>query len=126
MANTSTNADEFRRLAAKLGEHVADRNRTYGNSFAKTGDFLRLLYPDGIAVEQMVDALLLARIFDKQMRIAQGHREDSYEDIAGYGIVGAVNSSNEDGCWVEYTDDAGNVTERVWLRDIPMPAVGVY
>lgn len=85
----------FETLATKLGGLVAERNKSYGNSFAKTGDFLRLLYPNGIQPEQMVDALLLSRIFDKQMRIANGHREDSYEDIAGYGILGAVNSADE-------------------------------
>jgi hypothetical protein len=98
---------QFETLATKLGGLVAERNKSYGNSFAKTGEFLRILYPDGISPEQMVDALLMARIFDKQMRIAQGHKTDSYEDIAGYGILGAVNAAKVSATGIEVQPNSG-------------------
>jgi hypothetical protein len=112
----------FEQLAAKLGAHVAERNKTYGNSFAKTGDYLALLYPNGIAKEQMVDALLLARIFDKCMRVAQGHKTDSYEDIAGYGIIGAVNATVDED-YVTVGDGYGGV-EKLTIADFQQRVSG--
>src|SRR4029077_1447387 len=73
--------------AEELGRTVAEKNAAYGSAFAKSGDFLKLLYPDGIRPEQYTDMLLLVRIFDKQMRIAT-HKdalgETPFRDIAGY------------------------------------------
>lgn len=83
----------FLEIATGVGALVAEKNAAYGDSFAKCGDFLRLLYPDGIRPEQYGDALALVRIFDKQMRIATDKDalgESPYMDIAGYGILGAA------------------------------------
>lgn len=60
----------FSELGCQIGKLVDEKNAAYGNSFAKCGDFLKLLYPDGIRPDQYEDALCLVRIFDKQMRIA--------------------------------------------------------
>ena len=79
---------DFEEIGRRIGAVVAQKNAQYGNSFARSGEFLRLLYPNGIAPEQYGDALLLVRVFDKQMRIANGHHEDSWADIVGYGILG--------------------------------------
>ena len=83
----------FEEVGREIGELVAKKNAAYGSSFAKCGDFLRILYPDGLRPDQYQDALLLVRIFDKQMRIATAKDalgEDPYRDIAGYGILGAA------------------------------------
>lgn len=83
----------FKSLAVNIGEMVEAKNLAYGNSFAKSGEFLRILYPEGIRPEQYGDALLLVRIFDKCMRIAtkkDAFGESPYRDIAGYGILGAA------------------------------------
>lgn len=83
---------KYHQLGATIGSLVDKKNHAYGSAFQKTGDFLRLLYPEGIKPENYDDALLLVRIFDKQMRIATDRDalgESPYEDIAGYGILGA-------------------------------------
>jgi hypothetical protein len=85
-------------IANEVGQLVAEKNAAYGNAFAKAGDFLKLLYPNGIAPDQMQDALVLVRIFDKMMRIATAKDalgEDPYRDIAGYGILGASQKKGE-------------------------------
>lgn len=87
---------ELRRAGRRLGRLVAQKNAAYGSSFAAAGEFLQLLYPRGLRAEQYGDALLLVRVFDKCMRIA--HRagafgESPYQDIAGYGLLGAVQSA---------------------------------
>jgi len=82
----------FRAIAMEIGELVEQKNAAYGSSFSKTGQFLRLLYPEGLRPEQFDDALLQVRIFDKQMRIATNRDafgESPYRDIVGYGILGA-------------------------------------
>jgi|GEM_PF-1690684 hypothetical protein len=83
----------FLAKANEIGMLVEAKNAAYGSSFEKCGEFLRLLYPNGMKPEQYQDALLLVRIFDKQMRIAT-HKdalgENPYRDIAGYGILGAT------------------------------------
>lgn len=81
----------FEQIGAEIGEIVAEKNAAYGSSFAKAGEFLRLLYPNGLRPEQYADALLLVRIFDKQMRIATDRDalgESPYGDISGYGVLG--------------------------------------
>lgn len=84
---------DFCATAREVGELVTAKDAAYGSSFAKSGEFLKLLYPSSIQPEQYGDALLLVRIFDKQMRIATDKDalgENPYRDIAGYGILGAT------------------------------------
>lgn len=75
-----------------IGELVERKNAAYGDSITRTGELLRILYPEGLRPEQYDDLALQVRIFDKQMRIATDRDalgESPYEDIAGYGILGA-------------------------------------
>jgi len=76
---------------AEIGLFVEEKNKAYGSAFAKAGEFLKLLYPEGVEPGQYRDMLLLTRIFDKMMRIATDKDalgESPYRDIAGYGIIG--------------------------------------
>lgn len=84
--------NDYEDLGKEIGALVDRKNEAYGSSFEKTGDFLMLLYEDGLAPEDWDDALLLARIFDKMVRIANrkdAFEENPYKDIAGYGLLGA-------------------------------------
>jgi hypothetical protein len=77
-------------IGQEIGELVDRKNAAYGNSFDLSGEFLRLLYPNGLKPEQYHDALSLVRIFDKMKRIASDARafgENPYQDIAGYSIL---------------------------------------
>jgi hypothetical protein len=78
-------------LGSELGKLLAEKNKAYGNSFEKSAEFLKLLYPDGVPVEAYDNMLLLVRIFDKQVRIATDKDalgENPFQDIAGYGLLG--------------------------------------
>lgn len=82
---------EFTALAHSIGKLVDEKKRAYGNSFDQAGDFLFLLYPDGIPPKKYADALCLVRIFDKLKRIATDKDalgESPYADIAGYALLG--------------------------------------
>ena len=82
-------------LAAELGTLVTGKNRAYGDSAARAGDIVRILYPHGVRPDQFDDLLLVVRILDKLSRIAQRAAdgqdlggESPYRDIAGYGLLG--------------------------------------
>jgi hypothetical protein len=83
---------QYEELGRCIGKLVDEKNAAYGDAFNKAGEFLRLLYPRGVAPEEYNDMLCLVRIFDKQMRIATNKDalgESPYADIAGYGLLGA-------------------------------------
>ena len=83
--------DNYESLGQRVGALVDVKNAAYGSSFDDAGEFLRLLYPNGIQPSQYGDALALVRIFDKMKRIATDRDalgESPYQDIAGYGLLG--------------------------------------
>ena len=89
-------SSRFARVAADVAALVEEKNAAYGDSFARSGDFLRLLFPTGIKPEQYGDMLAFVRIFDKFKRIATDPSyggEDPRRDILGYAILNAVRGS---------------------------------
>jgi hypothetical protein len=81
----------YEQLGQRVGALVDVKNAAYGSAFDDAGDFLRILYPQGIQPDQYGDALALVRIFDKMKRIATDKDalgESPYQDIAGYGLLG--------------------------------------
>ena len=93
MHNNAKMSQPYIEIAEEVGALVTEKNAAYGDSFATCGQFLQLLYPAGIRVDQYTDALAMVRIFDKQKRIAtrkDAFGESPYRDIAGYGLLGAV------------------------------------
>lgn len=81
----------------QIGELVQIKNEMYGDAFNKSGEFLEILYPDGIRPDQYKDMLAVVRIFDKLMRIANGNQgnENAFMDIAGYGILKSIEDKTE-------------------------------
>lgn len=86
-------ANKYEELGTKIGQLVDEKDAAYGSSFSKSGDFVRLLWPNGCPPENYDDLLTLIRIFDKMMRIAtrkNAFGESPYKDMAGYSILGAA------------------------------------
>jgi len=73
----------------KLAILLAKKHIQYGESYKRSGDILKLLYPDGIKPEQYGDMLAVTRIIDKLFRIAVGKSDDveNWRDVAGYGLI---------------------------------------
>lgn len=83
----------YAEMGKLLGSLTQMKNAAYGDSFAKSGEILAVLYPRGIKPEQYRDALAIVRVIDKLFRIAtrkDAFGESPWKDIAGYGILGAV------------------------------------
>ena len=81
---------DFVDVATDVARLVQQKNDAYGNSFAISGDFLRLLYPKGMMPNQYDDALTFVRMFDKMCRLAtspDAFNEDPRRDMLGYAIL---------------------------------------
>jgi hypothetical protein len=84
----------YENVGREIGALVDKKNQAYGSSFNNSGEILRVLFPNGIKVEQYTDMLAVVRILDKLFRIANdknAFNEDPWQDIAGYGILGTYN-----------------------------------
>lgn len=82
---------KYKNLASEIGEMVDEKNAAYGSSFEQAGDFLKLLYPNGIPTEAYADMLCIVRIFDKLKRLAthkEAFGESPYADLVGYSLLG--------------------------------------
>ena len=98
MAGKSSKHKSFEQLGREIGKLTDIKNVAYGNSSSACGDFLKILYPNGVQPRQYVDMLLLVRIFDKQMRIATNENalgEDPYRDVTGYGLCGVKKNTKK-------------------------------
>ena len=82
-------------LGRMIGQLVDLKQSAYGDSFGKSGEILRILYPDGIHPQNYDDLLAVTRIIDKLFRIATqkgAFGEDPYQDIAGYALLSVMKS----------------------------------
>ena len=83
--------NKFSEIGFKVGELVNDKQLAYGDSFGRSGECLRQMFPNGIKPGQYDDLLTIARILDKLFRIANdpdAFDENPYQDIVGYGLLG--------------------------------------
>ena len=94
------NDNTYEKLATKIGTLVDSKNKQYGDSFAQSGEFLKLIYPNGIPADAYTDALCIVRIFDKLKRIGNASnlpvnegKIDAWSDIIGYGLLGLQKDS---------------------------------
>lgn len=77
-------------VAANIGRLVERKNIAYGDSFSKSGEVLKIFYPDGVLPGEYKTLLAVTRIIDKLFRIATDKKamgEEPFTDIAGYAIL---------------------------------------
>ena len=82
---------DFSKIGEETGRLVAEKQTAYGDSFGRSGECLRQMYPDGIKPEQYDDLLTIARMLDKLFRIASNpdaFEEYPYRDLCGYALLG--------------------------------------
>jgi len=89
----------LKELAIDVAELVEKKNKAYGDSFGKSGECLRQMYPNGIKPDQYDDLLTITRILDKLFRIANNPKafeENPYRDINGYSLKGIERYEDKD------------------------------
>lgn len=82
--------DNFEQIALDVAELVAKKNVAYGDSFSRSGEVLRQMYPLGVSPCEFDDLLFVVRVLDKLFRIAAqpgAFGESPYLDIMGYGLL---------------------------------------
>lgn len=87
---------KYEDIGNQIGKMVDEKQAAYGDSFGNAGNVLKILYPNGIQIDQYDDMLAAVRIIDKLFRIANDRSafgENPYKDIAGYGILGSASPS---------------------------------
>ena len=87
------------RIALEVAGLVRKKQEAYGDSFGKSGAVLKLLYPDGIPVEKLSDALTVTRVVDKLFRIATDRDalgESPWRDIMGYALLSVARGEEID------------------------------
>lgn len=80
----------YAEIGRDVGELVLQKQAAYGDSFGRSGEVMRILYPDGVPPEKLDDALTVVRVLDKLFRIATDRDalgESPWQDIAGYALL---------------------------------------
>lgn len=89
--------NEFEKIGFRVGSLVQSKNTAYGDSFSKSSEILKVLYPNGVQADQFQDLLTITRVIDKLFRIATDKDalgENPWRDIAGYALL-AINSRGD-------------------------------
>lgn len=85
-------------IAKDIGILVSEKQEAYGDSFNKSEQIIKILFPNGIKQENYRDVLTITRIVDKLFRIAtkkDAFGESPYRDIAGYALLGFAHDLEE-------------------------------
>ena len=93
--NTTLNMNQNKKesydsIGWDVGQLVQAKQNAYGDSFGRSGECLRQMFPNGIQLNQYDDLLTIARILDKLFRIANDPKafsENPWQDIVGYGLL---------------------------------------
>ena len=89
---------KYEDIGSNIGKLVQEKKEAYGDSFGRSGECLRQMFPEGISPDQYDDLLTIARILDKLFRIASNpaaFEENPYKDICGYALLGMKRYSGE-------------------------------
>lgn len=89
----------FLAIAREIAFLVEEKQKAYGDSFGKSGNVIKELYPNGIMPHQYNDALTIVRIIDKLFRIAtkkNAYGENPWKDIMGYALLAATRDKRSD------------------------------
>jgi len=85
---------EYSETGRKVGEVVEEKQKLYGDSYGKSGNVLKILYPEGVLPQQYEDLLFVTRMLDKLFRFTSGTPANRLEqdespvgDMVGYCLL---------------------------------------
>lgn len=81
---------DYAALGKAVGELITEKQAAYGDSFHKSGEVLKILYPKGVKPDNYTDLLAITRVLDKLFRLATDPNygnESPWRDIAGYALL---------------------------------------
>lgn len=86
----------YHHVSCVIANLVVEKQEAYGDSFSKSGQIMKILYPEGVPLDKLEDALTVIRIIDKLFRIAtkkDAFGESPWKDIVGYALLAAAKSA---------------------------------
>ena len=89
----------YEQCAKEVSDLVEEKQKAYGDSFSKSREVVKQLYPNGITVDQYDDFLTIIRVIDKLFRIAtakDAFGENPWKDVNGYSLLELVKQKNEE------------------------------
>ena len=90
----------YHKVAEECANLTTKKNKAYGNSFELAGEILKILFPDGVKVDQYQDMLTVTRVLDKLFRICAGDKkafeENPWRDILGYSLLSVCSEEAND------------------------------
>jgi hypothetical protein len=92
-------ASPYHGIASTVAALVTEKQAAYGDSFGRSGEVLRILYPNGIPANAMPDALTIVRVIDKLFRVAtrkDAFGESPWRDVVGYGLLAIKRDENKE------------------------------
>lgn len=90
---------DYVKIANEIGQLVSEKQEAYGDSFSKSQEIIKILFPNGVTPENYRNLLTITRIIDKLFRIAtrkNAFGESPYRDIAGYALLGLISDLEEE------------------------------
>jgi hypothetical protein len=85
-----SNNNKYAAAALEVAELVARKQEAYGDAFTRSGEVLKILYPEGVSVDNYQELLTVTRVLDKLFRISTNNdsfNEDPWKDILGYALL---------------------------------------
>lgn len=113
---------DYEKLGKTVGKLVAEKQQAYGDSFSKSHQILKVLYPEGIQTEQYMDVLTICRVVDKLFRLATDPTygdESPWRDICGYSLLSMGKDPREterDDILPQRIDEVRNSTKEASLN----------
>jgi hypothetical protein len=94
-----SNTIDYEGIGREIGKLVTEKQKAYGDSYSKSGEVLKILFPDGVKPAQFIELLAICRVLDKIFRLATDPDyggESPWADICGYSLLrlGSSKSKN--------------------------------
>lgn len=87
----------YKTISDALAGELVRKHETLGDTFFRGKDAMRVIYPKGVTPSKYKDALVVSRILDKLLAIAQVEDNDRYwNDILGLCLLRLATDSYED------------------------------
>jgi|GEM_PF-1366844 len=90
--------DDYEEIGASIGRLIQEKQAAYGDSFNRSNEILRVLYPEGVTPDKYRDFLAVTRVIDKLFRIATDRDalgESPWRDVMGYALLSLAHQEEE-------------------------------
>lgn len=85
----------FKEKALEVAEMLERKSEEYDAPYDSDNDFLKIMYPNGVAPDKYADMVLCLRLYDTLKKLTKSGDTKYIEYIAGYGILAMCEDRGE-------------------------------